>query len=178
MTAENRSNLANQAVKYVEDFINNLVQEGKPYLPIILKKNGRWVANYTGYVMGIFFLSEEKFKEVVENQNKGLPPFPGFLISEELKPATDATAILISGACNYFDSNRTINMWAFTVKPGASFTVVNHYHEITDSSTGRRFKFSVDLAFVLGLQKDEQWPDLKARLIELLSYTEENWKKL
>jgi hypothetical protein len=178
MKHDYRNELARQALRYVKNFISNLVQEGKAYLPKCLKTYGRWMANYTGSVLGIYFLSKEELKRVIEHQNKGLSPFPGFLISEELKPPNDASAILMGGTDNYFASNRTVNMWAFTVKPGASFTVVDHFHEIKDSSTGQEFKFRVDLAFVFGLHKEEQWADLEQRLVELLSHTVEVWKKL
>jgi hypothetical protein len=178
MKNDTRSELARQAIQYVQTFIDNLVQEGQTYLPKCLKTYGRWMANYTGYVLGIYFLSKEELKRVVEHQNKGLPPFPGFLISEELKPPNDDTAILTDGTCNYYASNRTVNMWAFTVKPGASFTVVDHFHEIKDSSSGHEFKFRVDLAFILGLQKKERWADIEPRLAELLSHTVVVWKKL
>jgi len=178
MKNDTRAELARQAVQYVQNFIDNLVQKGQTNLPKCLKTSGRWMANYTGSVLGIYFLTKEELKRVVEHQNKGLPPFPGFLISDELKPPNDASAILTDGTGNYFASNRTVNMWAFTVKPGASFTVVDHFHEIKDSSTGHEFKFRVDLAFVLGLHKEEQWADLEQRLAELLSHTVEVWKKL
>ena len=178
MTNDTRAELARQALQYVEIFINDLVQEGETYLPKILRSYGRWIANYTGSVLGIYFLSKAELKRVAKNQNKSLQPFPGFLISEDLKPTNDASAILISGTCNYFASNRTLNMWAFTVKPGASFAVVDHFHEVKDSSSGREFKFRVDLAFVLGFNQEEHWADLEPRLSELLSHTVDVWKKL
>lgn len=178
MKRDSKSELARQAIQYVEIFINNLVQEGVSYLPECLRNYGRWMANYSGTVLGLFFLSEEEMKRVVELQNQGLPPFPGFLISEDLKPPKDPTAILMGGTCNYFASNRTVNMWAFTVKPGSSFTVVDHYHEIKDSATNKVFSFKVDIAFIVGLEKEEKWFDLEPKISKLLSHTTEVWKKL
>ena len=178
MTNDTRAELARQALQYVEIFINDLVKKGKTYLPEILRSYGRWIANYTGSILGIYFLKKDELKRATEYQNKGLSPFPGFLISEDLKPLSDASAIMISGTCDYFASNRTFNMWAFTVKPGASFTVVDHFHEVKDSSTGQEFKFHVDLAFILGFNQEENWADLEPRLFKLLSHTVEVWKKI
>lgn len=178
MDDNTRREIAKQAIQLVEEFFNSRGKDEKKNLPEILRNPGRWTANFTGFVLGIFFLSKRELQRVVSNQNKGVPPFPGFLISEDLKPLGEATAILMGGSLNYFASNRTVNLWAFTVKPGASFTVVDHFHEVKDLSTGQEFQFRVDLAFVLGLHQKEQWSDVKPRLSELLSYTMKAWKKI
>lgn len=177
MLEDIKSELAHKSLTFVEDFFNGLIRKGEDYLPACLRVKGSWMANYTDYVLGIYFLNEVELERVDRYHKQKWPPFPGFLVSEDSKPANETSAIGISGQCNYFVSNRTANMWAFTVSPGASFTVLDHFHEIKDSSTGVVFNFKVDLAFVLGLQQEKKWADLKPRLSELLTYTVDAWKK-
>jgi len=68
-------------------------------------------------------------------------------------------------------------MFAFCVKPGASFTVVDHFQEIRDSS-GMEFKYQVDLSFVLGIHHEEDWESVKTRLVELLDHSLNVWRKV
>ena len=177
MQMDFKSDLAMKSLKYVESFFNDSDIKGSFYLPKSLKAKGRWIANYTGSVLGIYYLNNKELKRAVKYQNRGFPPFPGFVIDDNLKPPTEASAILVGGKCNYFAANRTVNLWAFTVKPGASFTVIDHFHEIKDSSTGENFAFRVDLAFILGIQQNYEWSDLELKLSELLLNTIEVWKK-
>ena len=67
-------------------------------------------------------------------------------------------------------------MFAFCVSPDSSFTVVDHLHEVVDTS-GNKFTYTVDLAFILGLDKGEQWSSVEPRLSELLDYSMGVWKK-
>ena len=157
------------AIKFVTKFFADLDKNQREYLPPILKSPGRWTATYDNTTLGIFFLNKSAIKRVTEYQNNGWQAFPGFLINEKQKPPGAPVAIMIGGSCNYFSSNHTSNIFAFCVQPGASFTVIDHFHEIRDSS-GKEFKYRVDLAYVLGIHEGEQWLSVETRLHELLNH--------
>jgi hypothetical protein len=178
MANDDRTELAINTLRSVEKFFNSLDIDEKKYLPKYFQSQRKWMANYTGSALGIFFLSIEEIERVTDQQKNNLPPFPGFLISEDLRPDGAPVAFSISGSCGYYKSNHTVNNFAFSVKPGASFTVVDHLHKFEDSASNQAFEFSVDLSFILGLHKGERWTDLEPRLSELLLYTLETWKKL
>lgn len=165
--------IASNAIKFVENFFSRLGGEQKTFLPPVFESSGTWMANYQRSALGIFFLNRASLKRVVEYQNKGLHPFPGLLTSEGGTPI----AIKVTGSCNLFSSNRISNMFAFWVAPSSSFTVVNHFQEIKDPSD-REFKYQVDLAFVLGIQGEEDWSSVESRLSELLNYTMDFWCKI
>jgi hypothetical protein len=170
-------NIASNAIKLVAGFFAGVKHGDRPSLPPVLKTPGRWIASYDNSTLGIFFLNEGALQRVTEYQNRGWPPFPGFLISDDQRPEGSPVAITISGSCNFFSSNRTSNMFAFCVKPGASFTVVDHFQEIRDSS-GMEFKYQVDLSFVLGIHHEEDWESVKTRLVELLDHSLNVWRKV
>ena len=119
----------------------------------------------------------KELKRVTEYQNNGWPPFPGFLISDEKRPQRSPVAVAISGSCNFFSSNRTSNMFAFCVKPGASFTVIDHFQEIKDVS-GQEFKYKVDLAFIIGIAHEESWESIQKRLLELFKHSLNVWRDI
>ena len=58
---------------------------------------------------------------------------------------------------------------------GSSFTVIDHFHELRDSS-GQEFKYRIDLAFFLGILPNEQWENFETRLLELLQHTLNIWR--
>ena len=68
-------------------------------------------------------------------------------------------------------------MIAFDICAGASFTVVDHFHELKDSS-GQEFKYRIDLAFFLGTVPDEQWDNFEPRLSELLHHSLDVWRSM
>lgn len=175
--SEEMKTIASNAIKFVEQFFSSLPSEERTCLPPVLRSPGRWMASYDKTALGIFFLSESSIKRVAEYQNKGWHPFPGFLVGEDQKPARSPVAIKAGGSCNLFSSNRTSNMFAFCVTPGASFTVVDHFQEIRDSS-GQEFRYQVDLAFVLGIEREEDWSTAKYRLSELLQHTLAVWRRI
>lgn len=169
--------IASKAIDQVKKFFDGLGVEERKFLPPTLKKPGTWIAQYDEAMIGIFYLTKSELKRVTSNQNKGFPAFPGFIVSEDKKPAGTPVAVAISGSCNLFSSNHTTNMYAFSVKAGASFIVVDHFQEIRDSS-GEEFRYRVDLAFVIGIHQKEGWQKLEKRLSELLNHAMEVWKKL
>ena len=174
--SEEMKRIASDAITLVAVFFSRLRVEKPTSLPPILKSPGTWMAAYDKTALGIFFLNESSMQRVIEYQKKGWQGFPGFLIGEDQKPADSPVAIKVSGSCNLFSSNRTSNIVAFCVSPGASFTVVDHFQEIRDSS-GEEFKYHVDLAFVLGIRQEEDWLSVKSRLSELLNHSIKVWQK-
>lgn len=67
-------------------------------------------------------------------------------------------------------------MVAFLVHEGSSFTVIDHYQELTDSN-GKTYKYKVDLAFFLGAYPNELMHNFEPRLLELLNHSLEVWRK-
>jgi hypothetical protein len=166
--------IAKNAVEFVEKFFRDIDPINKSSLPPILKNPGKWMAIWDSIALGIFFLNQNALKRVIEYQDKGWNPFPGFLRGTDQETVDFPVAIRVGGTCNFFSSNRTSNIFAFVVEPGASFTIVYHFHEIKDAS-GKEFKYNVDLAFILGIFQGEQWTSVELRLSELLKHTISVW---
>jgi hypothetical protein len=167
--------IAENALKLVNEFFIEITKQPNIALPLVLKKSGRWLASYEDSILGLFFIDNEELKRTTQYQNEGWPIFPGFLVSEDKLPSGSHVAVSISGSCNFFSSNRTSNMFAFCVKPSASFTVVDHFQEVRDVS-GKEFKYKVDLAFVIGISNGETWESVKKRLEELLEHSINVWR--
>ena len=171
-----KEEIARTVLNFVDNFFRDLIKDSSNLFPEILRLPGKWMASYTGPVLGIFFLNEKERQRVVNYQKKGWPPFPGLIISKNLLPDDEPVALEVAGTCHYFSSNHTSFLWGFSVHPGTSFAIANHFHEGRDLATGNQFEFHVDLAFILSPQADEGWDVLKPRLSELLSLTLEVWK--
>jgi hypothetical protein len=169
--------IASSSIKFVAHFFADLAGTDRNCLPPVLRTPGHWIASYDDQSLAIYFLDKDSLKRVTDFQNKGWPPFPGFLISDATRPPGSPVAVAISGSCNVFSSIRTINMFSFLVKPGASFVVVDHFQEIKDLS-GQEFKYKVDLAFVLGIINDESWEGLRVRLSNLLQHSLKVWRQM
>ncbi|MFH1146746.1 MAG: hypothetical protein V1736_03465 [Pseudomonadota bacterium] len=176
MTQAQMKSIASNGIKLVAHFFADLTGVDRNCLPPVLRTPGHWMASYDNHTLGIFFLDRGSLKRVTDFQNKGWPPFPGFLISDATRPPGSPVAVEISGSCNVFSSIRTTNMFTFSVKPGASFVVVDHFQEIKDSS-GQEFKYKVDLAFILGIIENESWEDLQIRLADLLQHSLKVWRQ-
>jgi len=170
--------MVREAINLVTTFFEKLPEQDKNVLPQVLKSDGSWVAAYDHSVIGLFFIDKTKMKAVLSNQHQNLPLFPGLLVSSDRKPQNAPVAINAGGTCNYFESNHTSNLFAFNVQPGASFTIVNHFHEVKDASSGKIFKSHVDLGFVLGIHPKEKWTDIAPRLIDLLNHTMDVWRRV
>jgi hypothetical protein len=177
MPSENTKDIASKSIEVVKHFFSTLPDDEKEILPSVLKIGGIWFGNFDDYSIGIFYLSNDELQRVKGNINKGLPAFPGFFVSDQNRPAKTPVAIKAVGLCNYFASNHTSNLIAFDICPGASFIVVDHFHELKDSS-GQEFKYRIDLALFLGTLPDEQWDEFKPRLLELLHYSLNVWRSV
>ena len=177
MPSDNVRKIANKSVEFVKSFFANLPDEEKQILPRIFKTAGSWLGNFDDFTISIFYLTNEEMQRVVKNINQRIQGFPGFYISESNRKDKIPVAIKMEGSCNYFASCHTENIIAFSVCPGSSFTVIDHFHEIKDSS-GKEFKYRVDLAFLLGILPDEKWPQFEKRLAELLHHSLDTWRHL
>ncbi|NLD35355.1 MAG: hypothetical protein GX654_00625 [Desulfatiglans sp.] len=175
MPSDNVRNIANKSVEFVKSFFANLPSEEKSILPSIFKTAGSWVGNFDDFTIGIFYLTHEEIQRAVKNMNQGIHAFPGFYVSEPNRKEKMPVAIKMAGSCNYFASCHTENIIAFSVCQGSSFTVIDHFHEIKDSS-GQEFKYRVDLVFFLGLLPNEEWQQFKKRLSELLLHSLNTWR--
>ena len=177
MNGKAMQEIARHAIQFVERFFGNLTEVERDLVPSVLRASGTWMANYDESMLGMFFLNETEQQRATENQSEGWPAFPGFITSEGKKNTDAPVAFSVSGSCNFFSSNHTTNNFAFRVSPGSSFAVVDHFHEVRDSS-GREFKYRVDLAFVLGIRQGEQWAGVECRLSELLNHSMSVWRSL
>jgi hypothetical protein len=61
------------------------------------------------------------------------------------------------------------NIYSFKVSPEASLIALNHTQELHDIS-GKEIKFTVDIAFVLGLRENETWDSIAVRILQLYDY--------
>lgn len=170
-------NIATNAISLVDNFFAEIKHQDEITLPSVLKSPGRWIASYDNSTLGVFYLDNNELKRITEYQNNGWPPFPGFLISDKNRSSGSPVAVAISGSCNFFSSNRTSSMFAFCIKPGASFTVVDHFQEIKDVS-GQEFKYKVDLAFIIGIAHEESWESIQKRFLELLEHSLNVWRNI
>ncbi len=165
------STIAWKAVDLVENSIRSLHPERRAIMPSILNLPGKWVASYSTGVLAILYLNNAQIERVVECNNKNINPFAGFIAPEGIG---SPVAINVSGTNNVFVSNSIANMYSFKVSPEASFIVLNHTQELTDSS-GEKMQYTVDLALVLGLREKETWDSLAVRLLQLFDYFEVVW---
>ena len=177
MTFENTKALANKSIKLVEHFFNTLPDDIVNNIPTVLKTEGVWFGNFDDNTIGIFYLTKDEQERVKININNELTPFPGLFISDSNKSKNIPIAIKAGGLCGYYDSNHTVNMIAFNVCHGASFTLIDHFHELKDLN-GKEFKYRVDLAFILGTFTDERWEEFEKRLLELLQHTLDVWRSM
>jgi hypothetical protein len=176
MTIGSAKEMAQKAVNVVQGFFDGLGEKETGHLPEVLKSSGTWMAVSDASILAIFFLSEAEQKRIDRHKEKGWHPFPGLVISESQRPADQRAAYNIRGPYRFYSSKRSSNMFAFCISRDSSLTVVDHIHHIVDAS-GNRFTYTVDLAFILGLQEDEEWPRVKPRLSELLDYSMGVWKE-
>jgi hypothetical protein len=175
MPSDNIRNIANKSVEFVKSFFANLSSEDKLILPPILQNAGSWLGNFDDFTIGIFFLTHEEMQRAVKNMDQRIPAFPGFYVSEPNRKEKTPVAIKMEGSCNYFASCHTSNIIAFSVCQGSSFTVLDHFHEIKDSS-GQEFKYRIDLVFFLGILVNEEWQHFEKRLSELLLHSLNTWR--
>jgi len=175
MPSDTVKNIATKSVEFVKSFFANLPSEEKSILPPIFQTAGSWLGNFDDFMIGIFYLTNEEMQRAVKNMNHGISAFPGFYVSEPNRPENIPVAIKMEGSCNYFASCHTSNIIAFSVCQGSSFTVIDHFHEIKDSS-GQEFKYRVDLVFFLGILPNEQWQPFEKRLSDLLQHSLNTWR--
>lgn len=178
MTVDAAKDITHQALKFLEGFVFRLDETEKALLPEVLQHTASLTAACDGLVLAVFCLDLEETERVEEYQKKGWHLFPGFITSENRRSADEVSvAFNVHGKCHFFSSNQSSGNFAFSVSPDSSFTVVDHVHEIVGTS-GEKLTYRVPLAFVLGLNEGEEWPEIEARLSELLAFSLDVWKKV
>ena len=170
-------NIAKKSIEFVEGFVASLSTEDESILPPIFSKKSSWICLYDKFTIGIFKVLNDDIDKIKSNVDNKIQAFPGFYLSESNGEETTKVAIKQEGSCNYFSSNHTSNNIAYSIGPGSSCTVVNHFHEIKDLS-GQEYKYQVDLAFLFGFLPNENWQHFKKRLSELLNHSLEVWRSL
>ncbi len=171
MTPPNSQDIILEALRLLVSFLDGLNKTDQDLLPSIIKSEHYWVGMFDNDVLAMFCINEEAEKRIKEYEKKYWHPFPGFLVKADQTGTGQPTAIKIGGACNYFSSNSFSHINAFGVEPGASFTVVDQYMEI-----GPEVKYSIDLAFVLGISQYEDWEGIQTRFLDLLNHSLSIWR--
>lgn len=120
-------------------------------LPVVLTQKGhQWLVLKENWFMALFCLSPEAMTRVEVYQTRGWHPFPGlFSISEDGKAGFGG-----GGKKGYYSSNISGGGYAFNVSRHASFILHNHRHTFTDPK-GQRKTYTVELAFVVGIESSE-----------------------
>lgn len=131
-----------QVVRAAERFF---ARKGPPHVPPVLRRPGRWVLLDGKSYLALFYVTNASWQQFERYRNKQWHPFPG-LFAPENSPALIET----KGKKAYFDSNATSDGYAFRVDRSSSFILHNHRHSLPDPADGR-VDYSVDLAFVVGL---------------------------
>lgn len=178
MPQHNEEYIKQKALECVKRFFEYLGDQNKTKLPAVITSDGNWICGYDGLVLAVFRVDTEEEQRVDEYIRKGWHPFPGFITSEDQRSAERLPAAFSAGGkCGFYLSNQSAGSFAFSVSPGSSFTVVDHRHEVPGPS-GEPVSYTVALAFILGVQPDETWEEMEARLTELLEHTLNVWKTL
>lgn len=160
---------------FVENFFNPDKEIPDYYPRVIREKKGVWIVNYSKFYICILNVPKDELdyddsSGVIEN------PFPAFLIGTNEDDKKFLAAIKVEGTCNYFASNSSSGMFAFKVGPKASFTVIDHMHEM-QLPENKRIKYKVGLAFIIGLDVNEDYEKIKERFKELIDYSISVWRK-
>lgn len=171
MSSSNIKQIATKAEQLVDGFFQKMDGSDIDFLPPIIKSEGQWVTFFDKYKIAILMLDKDALQRISEYLKKGWHPFPGFLVSQEENGNEQPAAIRMGGECGYFSSNKFSHTNAFWVEPGASFTVVNQYMEISPD-----VKYSIDLGFVIGISPNEEWDSIEPRLTELLTHSLSIWR--
>lgn len=169
--------IAKQSLDLVNNYFSELSPDDRAMLPPIFSTEAVWFCLFNEYSIGIFYLTSEEKERVDNNLKNQIQAFPGFYINEQNRKEGTRVAIKQEGSCNYYSSNYTSNIIAFSICPGSSFIVIDHFHEIIDS-TENKHQFKVDLAYFLGLLPNEKLQDIENRLTDLLNHSLSIWRSM
>jgi hypothetical protein len=179
MEKEAIQTLTRKAVEAVQKFFASQAENHQAAFPQPLQTTGIWMAICVEQVLAIFFLNGKEQQRVNACKNQGLHPFPEFVIGERARPAGHRAAFHVTGPFGFYVSKHTSKMFAFALGPDSSCTVEDHIHEVVDIAENRiLYKYKVHVAFMLGFDQKEGWPEVEPRLSKLLSHTLEVWKRV
>jgi hypothetical protein len=140
-------------------------------LPNIIRYSDKWMVINGGWYWALFYLSFKSEKRIQEYQKKKWHPFPALFSNVENGPA----AMRMTGQLGYFDSNSTVNGYAFDVGSESSFIIHNHHHVVSDSK-GNEADYVVDYAFVVGKKFADNHKNLSDAFIPLFNKLLDIWK--
>jgi hypothetical protein len=175
MERESIQEITQKGVNVVQGFFAECVDRDREVLPTVLQDTGVWMAIGTHEVLVFFFLNEAEQLRVNDFKNKGIHPFPGFVIGEGERPSGERAVYNVTSPFRFYSGKKSCGGFAFSVTPMASFVVENHTHELKGLSDAMG-PYRVDLAFGLGYGKQETWPKFEKRLSPLLTYARDVWK--
>ena len=179
MDKESIQALTQKAVETVQKFFADHLEDHQAFFPEALQSTGIWMAMCLEQVLAVFFLNDKEQQRINACKQKGLHPFPEFLMGQGASQGGRRAAFYVTGPFGFYASRQTSNMFAFALSPGASCTVEDHVHKVVDSSGNKvAYTYEVHVAFMLGLHEGERWPDVEPRLSELLSHTLEVWRSV
>ncbi len=175
MEKETIQEITQKAVEAVQVFFTEHMNDEKVIFPEVLQSTGIWIAICADGVLAIFFLNEKAQQRINLCKQKGVHPFPGFMIGESERPSKQRATYSVSSPFRFYSSKQSSDTFAFALSGGASCIVMDHIHEVV-SKEGNRGSYTVDLAFMLGCGKEALITDLESRLSSLLDYCLDLWR--
>lgn len=161
------------AVRWTREQLRALPPSAREVLPAFVRANrGTWSGWSDDGCVAVFFLNDRARRESQRFRQRGLAEFPDLLTSDPNKPAS----IDVSGAHGYFAFNR-FEVPAFRVRPTGSFAIFRHTQVFRDSGS-RQSRYTVDLAFVVGVALSSTPEAFRSRLADLIDRTVEKWTTL
>lgn len=172
----NSKGIGQLSTDFVKEYFSHIsIDKKNELLPAALRSPYKWLAVYEGSagLLTIFHVTENDLKRIHEYTEKGWHPLPLFLTSND---KVSPVAFNIGGKNTLCISNHVSNMFSFRVQPGASVAIQNHLQEFT-SPSGEKINYKIDIAFALGLAKDEDWENIRDRLNSLLDTIVSAWQE-
>mgnify|MGYP001105476357 CR=1 FL=1 len=167
--------ITEESVQTVQRFFEAHMGEDNVAFPEILGSSGVWMGICVEEVVGIFFLDAEAQQRVRLYKERGVHPFPGFMIGESERPPGQRAAHYVTMPFRFYEGKQSSGAFAFSVVQDGSCIVMNHTHELF-GATGRKARYTVDLAFLVGFSEEESSKDLQARLAALLDHCLDTWR--
>lgn len=154
----NVKQMSDEIVRSAQVFFRNFNAGNLP--PHFDPKNGGWIVLTEKWYCCLIYLTKENMQRINDFRQKGWHPFPALFSPQENGPAAYTLGQGIAG------SNKTSNMYAFSVSQESSFIIQNHTHSIKINDV-EKITYKVDLAFVVGFEKPFNIPVLKKKFNEL-----------
>jgi hypothetical protein len=175
MEQEFIQSITEESVQTVQRFFDAHMGENDVAFPETLGSSGVWMGICAEEVVGVFFLDEGGQQRVSRYKERGVHPFPGFMIGESERPPGQRAAHYVTTPFRSYQGKRSSGAFAFSVDQDGSCLVMNHTHELP-GATGLKARYAVDLAFIIGFAEEESSEDLQGRLSALLDHCLGVWR--